>query len=297
MKVGMLTSWQTKCGISEYSGYLVDALRKQPDTEVIVFGSKNYGDFKIGEYVTNEVPTFGVLPWTGAHKDHSFDSDKILAAQLDVLHVQYECVLYNQPPFYQLLKDFEGVKAVTYHDNCIPPDFPYHLFDIQYTHRENVGVGSGFIIPMGIQEHKPVVKTFGLGRSKKDLIREICERNGWEFQYSFGEDSWLSPDALYKYLRDSDCIVLYYDEAAAAGTSIAARVAISTRRPLVVSATTWFKDLDVSRQVNKVYNSAELEEVLHDILDNPLITDSSWSNIAKYLVDDYKEALDAHRDF
>ena len=56
-----------------------------------------------------------------------------------------------------------------------------------------------------------MIKTFGLGKARIDVIAEICERNGWRFEKSFGEKRWLEYDELYRWLRDCDAIVLWYD--------------------------------------------------------------------------------------
>lgn len=293
LKIGMLTTWNTRCGISEYSRHLVGALRRRDDVSVQVFGSKNYDEYKIAEDEDYVCPTFGVLPWN-KYGDHSFDVQNVLDADLDILHVQYEVLLYNQEGFNTLLKELTAckvTKAITYHDNCIPPGFPYYAFDLSYTHREDVGVGEGFVLPMGIEDHKPVVKTFGLGRSRHDIIGEICERNSWTFEYSFGEHEWLSQEDLHRWLRDSDLIVLYYDDTPAAGSSQAIRTAIATRRPVICNDVTWFKDVVSYPQVTKVRTKEDLEQSMHNVLDNLEIHLHSWDKIANMLVEDYRSCL------
>lgn len=296
LKIGWLSTYNTRCGISEYSRYLVDALRRRDDVDVTVFGSKNYDEYKVEEDQEYVLPTFAVLPWN-KYGDHSFDVDTILESEPEVLHIQYEVLLYNQEGLASLLQRYSGLRVITYHDNCIPPNFPYHSFDLQYTHRDDVGVGEGFILPMGVEDRVPVVKTFGLGRSRKDIIESICDRNGWNFAYSFGEEDWVDQESLYSWLRDSDLIVLYYDDAAAAGTSIAARVAISTRRPVIVNKTTWFKDLyqDIIYSPNLYVANGEsqLEITMRAVLINRYIEENSWDTIANTLVEDYQHALAA----
>lgn len=291
IKVAWLSSYSTKCGIAEYSSYLVNALRKRGDVDVKVFSSKNYGDYNVEEQPPYCDPTFAVPLWNGGIDD-SFDYEKILAWKPDIVHIQYEVVLYNAQKLSEFLQEYKGPVVITYHDNCIPPDLLVSRFNLQYSHREGVGVGSGYLIPMGVENRKPVVKTFGLGRSRKDIIQEVCDNLGYDFEYSFGEDKWVSQEELYEWLRDSDAIVLYYDDAPAAGVSIAARVAISTRRPVIVNDVTWFKGLaEESTSVWVVQSPDDLQWLLEDQLGNPYIEENSWDSIAQMHVEDYRTLL------
>lgn len=287
-KIGMLTSWNTQCGISEYSKYLVTAMRKAGH-DVTVLGSKNYDERKVAEDESYVIPVFGVLPWN-RYGDHSFDVEAILAQNFDVIHVQYEVLLYNQAGFNRLWKEFKGLKVLTYHDNCIPPDFPAQDFDLFYTHRESVGLGSGYILPFGIENRPPVVKTFGLGRSRDDIIAAACLRLGYGFQSSFGEQDWKSTEELHQWLRDSDAIVLYYADVPSAGSSQAARTAIATRRPVIVNNVTWFEGVEGVYRVN---TPEELEAELFNLLDHPIINRDSWDLIAETIYNDYQEKLNA----
>lgn len=288
MKIGMLTSWNTQCGIAEYSRYLTTAMRRRDDVDVVVLGSINYDERKVGEDEQYVSPVFAVLPWN-KHGDHSFEVDKILSLDLDVIHVQYEVLLYNAPLLYNLLVRFKGLKVVTYHDNCIPPEWPYQLFDLQYTHRESVGVGERFVLPFGIENTKPLVKTFGLGRSRNDIIEEACNRIGATFEYSFGEQEWKSTEELTSWLRDSDAVVLYYDDVPSAGSSQAARTAIGTRRPTIINDVTWFQGVEGAHAV--VRSPEELETTLRTLFNNTAIESHSWDNIAAGIIDDYKANL------
>lgn len=292
LKVGMLTTWNTQCGIAEYSRYLVNAMRKRDDLDVTVLGSINYGDRKVQDDEDYVRPSFAVLPWND-YGDHSLDVQGILDANYDVLHVQYEVLLYNQQLFNELLSEYAGLKVITYHDNCIPPGLPVNAFNLQYTHREDVGVGTRYLLPFGIENRAPCVKTFGLGRSRKDIIGAICERNEWEFACSFGEQEWKSTDELTAWLRDSDAIVLYYDDVPSAGSSQAARTAIGTRRPVILNDVTWFKGVEGAYEI--VQDPEQLEYVLQGLLRNPVIEAYSWDNIADGIVIDYGHGIDSLR--
>ena len=243
IKLGLLTTWNTRCGIAEYSRYIVEQLQRRDDVDVTVFGSINHGDYKLREDEDFVVPTFEMALW--ANGSDRFLIENILERDIDVLHIQYQMLFYNPPLFEELLRRFNGRTVITYHDNDFPPGFPAEQIDFRYTHRLGVGMGECHEIAHGLENRKPVVKTFGRGRSRADIIGAICERNGWDFQAFFGGTgkAWLETPDLYRWLRDSDAIALWYDEAERAGSSGAVRIAISTRRFVVCNSTTWFNEI------------------------------------------------------
>jgi hypothetical protein len=218
----------------------------------------------------------------------------VLELPLDVLHVQYSNLFYNRRRLVELLRMFPGVTALTYHDKCVSRAFPYRLPDLLYAHREDVGVGPRQLIPQGIDRRPPVVKTFGLGKSRTDIIGEICERNGWDFQHSFGEDRWLSSEELFAWLRDSDAIVLWYDEDLSSGGSAGAPLAIGTRRPVFVNDTEWFRDLpERTANLRKLHSPQELEAALRELFGDAYAESRTWDTVAAKLVGDFSAALAA----
>ena len=143
----------------------------------------------------------------------------------------------------------------------------------------------------------PVVKTFGLGKSRDDIIEEVCERNGWRLETSYGEQKWLESEELYRWLRDCDAIVLWYDEDLTSGGSAAAPLAIATRRPVFVNDTEWFRDLpERTATVHKVSDVEELEREMRAVLDDPYAAERSWDLVAQTLVTDYRKALAARAE-
>jgi hypothetical protein len=291
LRVGVVSSWNTRCGIAEYSRHLTEAMRRRDDVDVTVFGSRNFGDRAVRPYEDWAVPVFDVQLWHPEHK-FGFDVDTILGHELDVLHVQYSNIFYNRRRLIELLRRFPGVIAVTFHDKNVSPVFPYRRPDLLYAHREDVGIGPRRLIPQGLDLRPAVVKTFGLGKSRGDIIAAICERNGWEFASTFGEDRWLESDELFAWLRDSDAIVLWYDEDLTSGGSAAAPLAISTRRPVFVNDTEWFRDLpDRTATMQKVRSPEELEQRLRELLDDPYTEERTWDRIVARLVADYRQAM------
>lgn len=290
IKVGVLTTWNTRCGIAEYSRHLVAALRGQPGIEVFVFGSHNFGDRAVREYEAGAQPVFEVQAWT-PRLEYGFDTKAILAHDLDVLHVQYSNLFFHRRQLVALMRAFPGVLALTFHDKVVPPTFPWALADLLYSHREDVGLGPRKLISQGIDVRTPMVKTFGLGKSRSDVIKTVCERNGWRFETSFGLKRWLEVEELYEWLRNSDAIVLWYDEDRTSGGSAAAPKALSTRRPVIVNDTEWFRDLpERAPGLRKVSTADELELALRELFDDGYIAPRSWKVVAAGHARDYREA-------
>jgi hypothetical protein len=292
MRVGFLTSWNTRCGIAEYSRALISAMQRRSDVAITVFGSRNTHDRSVREYESWATPVFDVQPWNPEYR-YGLDVDAVLAHDLDVLHIQYTDGFYNRRRLVELITRFPGVAALTYHDKVGGrKTFPSTLLDLLYTHREDVGVGDRRVIPIGIDVRPPVIKTFGLGRANVEIITDICERNGWRFEKSFGEERWLEYEELHRWLRDCDALVLWYRQDFAAGASAAARLAISTRRPVFVNDTEWFRDIpERTTTVRKVRDVTELEARLRELLVDRYADERSWDRVAETHVEDYRAAM------
>lgn len=281
MRVGLLTSWRTQCGIAEYSTHLARALTRA-GAEVVVLGSRN--DESQGRHLPppegvvalQELPIFDVQAWR-ADGRHGFEVDAVLAQELDVLHVQYEVILYHEQLLRMLLARFPGVRAVTWHDNCIPPSVPMD-WHVMFRHRADTGPG-GVVIPFGVEALPPVVRTFGLGRSEAGIIGDICHRHGWRFEASFGTREWKTQRELHDWLREADVIVLWYPPNAGAGSSQAARTALATRRRVIVNDVQWFADLPgTGGGLLKLEDDPRLlEGALEHMLTTPWV---SWDEVA-----------------
>jgi hypothetical protein len=297
LKVGLLSSWNTICGISEYSRSLVQAMRRRGDVHVQVFGSRNFGERDVRPYAEDEEPVMDIQAWH-PEKKSELDVDTILGADLDVLHIQYSSLFYNRRRLVELMRRFDGVLALTYHDKVIGRGFPWQLADLLFAHREDVGVGPRKLIPQGIDVRPPVVKTFGLGGKSRDvdLVADICARNGWQLETTFGRQTWMETEDLRQWLRDSDAIVLWYPEVKTSGGSASAPLAIGTRRPVFVNDTLSFSDLpERTTNLRKVSSPEELELAMREELVNEYAEARSWDRVASFIVDSYRKAL-ADRD-
>lgn len=294
LRIGLLSSWNTRCGIAEYSRHLAAALRRHDEVELTVFGSRNYGDRAVAPYESWATPVFDVQVW---HPEHKFDLDveAILQRELDVLLIQYSDLFYDRHRLIELLRRFPGVTALTYHERAGSRAFPYRLPDLIYAHRENIGAGPRRLIPQGVDLRRPVVKTFGLGtKSRSSVIAAVCERNGWDFQHSFGEDRWLESDELFVWLRDCDAVVLWYAEDSRSGGSAGAPLAIGTRRPVFVNDTEAFRDLpDKTSNLRKLGTPEELEVALRELFSDPYAEERTWDRVAGTLIADFRDAVEA----
>jgi hypothetical protein len=295
LKVGLLSSWNTRCGIAEYSRSLVEAMRRRGNLRVLVFGSRNFGERAVRPYEADELPSMDIQAWH-PDKEMALDVDPILEAGLDVLHIQYSSLFYNRRRLVELMRRFDGVLALTYHDKVIGRGFPWQLPDLLFAHREDVGLGPRRLIPQGIDIRPPVVKTFGLGGKARDvdMIASICERNGWRLETSFGRQTWLESEELRRWLRDCDAIVLWYPEVQTSGGSASAPLAIGTRRPVFVNDTLSFSDLpERTTNLRKVSTPEELEAAMRAELVNEYAESRSWDQVASFIIESYREALAA----
>ena len=291
-RIGILSTWNTRCGIAEYSRHLVEALRRHDDVEVTVLSSRNFGERATAPYEDWAKPAFDVQKW---HPDYKFDLDveMILEQELDVLHVQYSTLFYDRGRLLELLQRFPGVTALTYHDKGGTLVFPHELLDLLYAHREDVGIGPRHFIPQGIELHRPVVKTFGLGRSRIDIIGEVCERNDWDFQHSFGEDRWLDSHELFEWLRDSDAIVLWYDDDPLAGGSAGAPLRLAPAAPCSSTTPSGFATCPstpptcTSATPRRIFETA-----MREVFADPYAEERTWDSVASTLLADYRGVLD-----
>jgi hypothetical protein len=292
MRIGILSTWNTRCGIAEYSRHLVEALRRTEDVDVTILSSRNFGERAVAPDEDWVEPAFDVQIWHPEHK-YELDVERILGMELDVLHVQYSNLFYDRGRLIELLRRFPGVTALTYHDKGGALAFPHELVDLLYAHRDDVGVGERRLIPQGIDLRRPVVKTFGLGRSRLDVIAAVCDRNGWCFEHSFGEDRWLESEELFAWLRDSDAIVLWYDDDPRSGGSAGAPLAIGTRRPVFVNDTEWFRDLpERTKSLRKLHTPEELELAMRETLVDQYAEQRTWGYVARILLEDFQQVID-----
>ncbi len=154
LRIGLITTWNTVCGISEYSRALAAQLRRRGN-EVFV----------LANHPVNPAP--GALDgpdvvrffYTGWHQERGVDLDRalhhVLAARLDVIHLQYQNFIYPGE-FLEALKTLAGAAklVVTFHDVGVPPEFPRNLVERAIVHSpvtaRLISWPGATVIPMGI---------------------------------------------------------------------------------------------------------------------------------------------------
>ncbi len=266
MIIGYLSTWNSKCGIAEYTSNLIEQLA---DQDVIIFG--NYGYTGINLQAKVYQGTFGVQWW---NEPVEFNTDLILKAieahEIDVLHIQYQSSLYEPKGFSKLLDTCPIPIVITVHDpsrnskiRLKAHKFIVHNMDINYVKAEYV--------PFPIPNVQPVIGSFGLGRNKADIIKNVCNKLGAKFKYFDARESdrWMSSKELYKWIRSCDIIVLWYNETTFTGNSSTLRTVLSCNRPVVVNDVMWFKNLEhlpVNSGVYKVKSEDELYVKLYNLL-------------------------------
>jgi len=124
LRVGLITTWNTQCGIAEYSRFLAAALVQKGVTLVI-----------LGNYPVRPVPWSSDgekvyrFFYTGWHDKRGVDARTLFQSvereQLEILHLQYETFLYP-PPFLSVLRRAAQrlPVVVTFHGPDVPADFP-----------------------------------------------------------------------------------------------------------------------------------------------------------------------------
>lgn len=301
MRVGLLTSWRVPCGVGQYSARLADALARLPDVDPVILAGRADEHRSVPEESEHEVHDAAKIGLWRDDGAYSMRINDIAALELDVIHVQYQSMLFQQPCLARLASRFrgEGPMAITFHDNCQRPDFPYPIFDLQFSHRWNIGPPNVEVIPFPVEERPLVVRSFGLGRTRDDYVGPICARRGWVFESAAshepihgGGQAWRTHEDLIAWLRGADAIVLWYDDNGMAGSSQAVRTAMAARRPVITNDTTWFSDMpNRATGYQKVHDLDQLEGAVEDACGNSFVRANSWDLVAARLVERYCSAM------
>ena len=298
MNIGLLTTWNSKCGIADYSEYLVNSFIRAGH-EVTIFC--NHGSYDTSGDATYVYPrktvipgVFGVFWW---RENTFFDKEKIKKYielfKVDVLHIQYQSSLYEET-LNDLIKEIDIPVYVTLHDSSIhPKHFPISVrvkIASFIAHKEGIGKNL-WRIPYPYPMQIPKILSFGMGRNQSDIINQVCDELG--FMYTDHDarelDSWLQQEDLIKLIREHDAVVLWYNDAPGlVGNSFAARVGLSCYRPVFVNDTQWFSDLDNGLFI-KVTNTKEaLKSSLEDWFNYWYKDLMTFNKMADILVERYK---------
>ena len=273
MKIAMMSSWNARCGIAEYSRGLVEELLKQGH-DVKVICNKPHSDSL--EPPQNDVGRVECFEVTLRSQKIEFDAKMALKVVdwADLLHIQFECGLYHpdwMPPFMEAVAMRKPV-VVTMHSGYMWPEFPVGAVSTFIGHDKGIVAGLTssrkpvHLISMGVKtdmlEHVKdkgyeypdrcnTVVSFGLGRNDDDQCKQAISKLPFAdvaFGTSYGDSAWVPADQLRNFLIDSGVISLMYPPVGTNVSSSAAAFALSVPVPLVVSNTNWFnwlKEKDV----------------------------------------------------
>jgi len=276
MKVGFVTSYGSRCGIAEYSKELINGLQGKGI------------DIKVCANFLPEVlepdPDFVKRLFHCPFMTHKNASDPLgmyeFLKDSDLIHIQFETSLYHPSWFSRFVRNFKDFSkntkiAMTMHSDGLWPDFSRSLINHFISHEPMWCTGSyGSVIPMGVklfnnlsEPEKNLICSFGLGRNDDKFVKEAIEGTNLRFETSYGNKTWLSRDELIKTVSKGSIICLIYPPVGASVSSSAAMFALGLNRPLIVSATNWFKSIRNVPGVFPVTNPTELKNLLKELSD------------------------------
>lgn len=286
-----MSTYNQICGIADYTASLIRHFPAEHEITIIApkLTEVHHSVKAVGPEDPRVHRLYNATIWDGRI---GIDAEEItkIAEESDIFHLQFQDAVFHHDWLWPLVQRLKGKTklAITLHDTCLGKIWPM-LGDFQYvfTMKPEVKqqVPQAILIPMPIYNNPLVIKGFGLGRSKHSNIKNVCDSIGYKYEYMFAEDKWLPIDELIAWLRDSDGIVLYYDEVGTAGSSAATRTALSSRRPVFVNRVTWFNDVP-EEVVTKFTDDNDLREKLLS-LRNEYIEGNSFESVAKMHVDTY----------
>jgi len=245
-----MSTFGIRCGLAEYARELNRELQNL-GVEVEIWANipsgKNVQDKKVlDDENFNVERNWSVEGWSG-----EIQRPVIGAVAPPLVHIQYESFLYAMSWFPGVLRELtdKGAKiVVTYHTAGVPQQFPGSLVDTAICHTDEIFASvpgrSRQLFELPGPYRRPRIGTFGLGRAHVEWIEKACDELGYEFVnmiHVHGE--WQPLDELIDGLRTCDVLALPYPPVGTSVSSSAAKVALATMRPLVVSDTNWFSNL------------------------------------------------------
>ena len=295
MRITFISTYKIKCGISEYTYNLSRALLGLGH-EVTVLANIPSGSGQDVLQLASDptglrlIRCWGVSGW-GAKGDPDEDIIRDEVKRADVVHWQFQNFLYDerlQTLFGAELAMTKAKRVVTLHDSGIGPAFRHDVVDKFLASRRGIldaaGV-AGSVVPMGAVYRRPLVATFGLGRSNADLIAKSCERIGFDFKV-FSWTDWVpSKDDFIDRLRTADALVLAFPDVGAEVVSSSVRDALATYRPVIVTSSSWFSDLMAKPGLVTFcqYDEVAIASALNSLLGGRAgwLKDNSWEAAAR----------------
>ena len=250
MKIGMVTSWNERCGISSYSKTLVhELISRGHDVKVAA-------NFPRDQVEPDEpfVERFFHVPFMTHEKTANVEGMVNYLKDCDIIHVQFETSLYHPDYFNQLmfgLIPYNKKIVFTMHSGGIWHEFPISRVDHFITH-DHPFANNSSVIPMGVKIYKGnegtinlnTLTSFGLGRNNDDYVNEAIKGMNIDYKTTYGHREWLPLDKLVSKIRESWIIsLLYPDIGSTSVSSSAVMLAMGCDRPILVSNTNWFSHI------------------------------------------------------
>jgi glycosyltransferase involved in cell wall biosynthesis len=282
-----MSTYNQICGIADYTAGLVKHIPKEHEVTIIA-PKLDTGVHHSLKAVGPEDPRvhrlYNASVWDGIIGIDLAEIGEI-ADKSDVFHLQFQDAVFHHEWLWWLIERIKNKTklVITLHDTCLGKIWPMlGSFKEIITMKPEVQrqIPRAKLIGMPTYNTPPKLKGFGLGRSRHGDIEKVCAELGYTYEFAHAEKKWYPIDELITWLRDSDGIVLYYNDVDTAGSSAAARTALSTRRPVFVNKVTWFNDLpeDV---VIKFADNEELKTKLQQYLEKPYLNTNSFDRIAQ----------------
>ncbi len=279
MKIGFISSYHEKCGISSYTENLVkELISKGVDVKI----AANYPKDQLQpdpEYVKRLFHVQFMTDQIG------MDNQGILNffADRDIVHIQLEAALYRPELLIPVLINLRnaGKKLVmTTHTAAIWPEFNPDICHHYISHEQMWSTDT--LIPVGVKFFKSdaclmnykSITSFGLGRNDDSLVLKAIEGTNLKFNPTYGTKEWLPLESLVKKIRYSWIITLLYPEIDNTLSSSAVTLAMGCDRPIIVSNTSWFRHVMDYPNIYVVDGLESLKEIityLTDINNIPVI--------------------------
>lgn len=247
MKIGFVTSWNEKCGVSEYSKTIVNGLRSLGyDVKVaanIVKDQVEPDDTFVKRFFHVHFMTGGTTK-----QENMLDMVAYLA-DCDIVHVQFETNLYHPDwfiNFITLLKNSPAKLVFTMHSSGMWQNFPLTKVDRYLSHTKMWCTNDLVHFPVEFfnkDGNSKIIKSFGLGRNNGEHVVEAIKGLNVEFETSYGTSKWLTKLELGDWISDSVAIAVIYHPVGCTVSSSVAAVALGTNKPLLVANTEWCRHI------------------------------------------------------
>ena len=100
--VAMVTSWDSRCGIAEYTRYLLNAvLPRAPELDIDILSSPGQG-------IWQQKPAAAQVCWTGLDDDLEGLRRELGGGRFDAVHFQFNFGFFALDPFAGLLRELKG---------------------------------------------------------------------------------------------------------------------------------------------------------------------------------------------